>query len=517
MYAAVVIAVFVPLYLLTRSDFLISDGPSRVMAARSGDHADIQYFYPLYVLGVPLINLVWVSLTKLGLTVSVESVLLGLSLCGTVAAIVFMGLIAAQIAGTRSAAWLAAALFGTALNPWTQWNGELSGWSAGFGAAALYLVLRNRTVAPALLWALAVLSHVDFVLLAPVLVLAVWMGEDRAGTTRAKIGRAVSLVVVAATVTLLFLFIGSWLAGKWHDTTELATWLGLPVLFESHVQRKPEVFRAIKGFVTAYTVAGHHLRNVLTGRGTFDNPAFVGAVAVGLVLLVVTGVLIVSAVRQRRAALFALTWLLPFHVLYNWWYAPTMEEYHTGALPGLVLLITAGLLQLGLKMSRPWRSAFFVSYIAACFGLNLVSALLPMKAAAAAVATSSAQLRQLSAERNGRIALVTCDGGPAVEGTGIEYLRIRNHWKRSVPDIQNTIRSWIEARIGEGKEVYVQNGRCLPDEWVTPPHPSFDLSFLERDFRSTRTPITGIFVPHSSPTDLLAWSREDLVRLEPRH
>ena len=108
MYAAVVLAVFVPLYLLTRSDVLISDGPSRVLAARSGDHADIQYFYPLYVLGVPLINLVWVSLTRLGLTVSVESVLLGLSLCGTLAAIVFVGLIAAQIVGTRSAAWLVA-------------------------------------------------------------------------------------------------------------------------------------------------------------------------------------------------------------------------------------------------------------------------------------------------------------------------------------------------------------------------------------------------------------------------
>ncbi len=36
-YAAVVLGVFAPLYLLTRSAFLISDGPARVAVAVAGD------------------------------------------------------------------------------------------------------------------------------------------------------------------------------------------------------------------------------------------------------------------------------------------------------------------------------------------------------------------------------------------------------------------------------------------------------------------------------------------------
>lgn len=516
-YAAIVLGVFAPLYLLTRSDFLMSDGPARVVAAGLGDRSDVQYFYPLYVLPVPLINAVWRALTTLGLTVSVESVLLGLSLAGTLAAIVFVGLIAAEILGTRSAGWLAAALFGTALNPWAQWNGEVSGWAAGLGAAAVFLALRGRVLAPALLWALAVLSHVDAIFLAPILVLAVWIGEQRVeATTPGKLRRAAMVVIVAATATVLFLLIGSRLVGKWRDTTELETWLSLPTKFDKHLAWSPEIVRAIKGLVTAYTVAGHHWRNILTGRGAFDNPAFVTAAAVGFLLLAVTGILLISAFWRIRVALFALTWLLPFHVFINWWYVPTQEEYHTGALPGFVLLITAGLVQLGTRMSRPWRSVVFVAYVAVCFGLNLFAALLPMKAAPPEIAAASAAIRRLNGERGGRVVLVTCDGGPAVEGAGVTYLRIRNAWKGSVPDIQRTIMSWTEARLSEGKELYVQDKRCFPDEWVVPPQPPFDLRFLDRAFRSTEASIPRVLVPHSSPTDMLAWRREDVVRMEPR-
>ncbi len=455
-------------------------------------------------------------LTKLGWAVSAESVLLGLSLAGTLAAIVFTGLIAAEIMGTQSAAWLAAALFGTALNPWTQWNGELSGWAAGFGTAAAFLVLRGRVLAPALLWALAVLSHVDFILLAPVLVIAVWIGAAPGETTGERLRRACALVTLAATTTVVFLLSVSWLVGKWRNATELADWLLLPTRFDKHLAGHPQVVRAIKGLVTAFTTAGHHWRNILTGRGAFDHPGFIPAAAVGLILLIVTGILLLSALRERRLTVFALTWLLPFHVLINWWYVPTQEEYHTSPLVGLVLLITAGLVHLGSRMPRPWRSALYAAYVAVCFGLNLFTALLPMKAAPQQIAKVSRELRELNMARGGKIALVTCDGGPMVEGSGVEYLRIRNEWKGSVPDIQNTILTWTKGRLSEGKEVYVQDKRCFPDEWVVPPQPPFDLRFLERDYRATDISIRGIPIPHSSPTDMFEWRREDLARIEPR-
>jgi hypothetical protein len=173
-------------------------------------------------------------------------------------------------------------------------------------------------------------------------------------------------------------------------------------------------------------------------------------------------------------------------------------------------------LHLGTRLPHRWRNVLFVAYPAACFGLNLLTALLPMKAAPVAIAAASAEIRNLNLERGGRIAIVTCDGGPAVEQAGVEYLRIRNVWTGSLPDVQNTIRSWTEARFREGKEVYIQDKRCFPDEWVVPPHAPFDLGFMERSFRPTSTSIRGVLVPHSSPTDMLAWRREDVVRLEPR-
>jgi hypothetical protein len=139
-----------------------------------------------------------------------------------------------------------------------------------------------------------------------------------------------------------------------------------------------------------------------------------------------------------------------------------------------------------------------------------------MKAAPQQIAAVSRAIRELNVERGGRVALVTCDGGPAVESVGVEYLRIRNVWKRSVPDIQNTVLSWTRDRLREGKELYVQDERCFPDEWVVPPHPPFDLRFLERDFRVTETSINGVPIPHSSPTDMFAWRRERVKRLEPR-
>ena len=520
MYSTVLLVGFGLLYVLTRPDSLISDGESWVTEARLGDPSRFAYALPSYFLQIPLAGAAWRLLHAVGLSVSVQTVFLSFSLAGTLAAMVFVGLIAGEILQRRDAAWLAAILFGASLNPWTQWNGELSGLAVGFVAAGLYFALRGRIVLPASLWALSVLSQSNFVLATPTFVVAVWMGRPRQERTLVTLRRAASLLVLAGTSSLLFFLVGSWAFGKWRDVASLTEWvMRFFRMADRNVLRSPEVFRAIKGLLTAHTAAGHYWRDILSGRGAFDNPLFLPAAAIGLVLLVMTMVFLVAAAWQRRLALFALSWLLPFHVLFNWWWVPADEEYHTGGLPGFLLLVTAGLVYLGSRMPARRRYTLYAGYAALCMGLNLVTVILPRQPLAADIARAGLDIRRLNEEQGGRAVLVTCDGGnvEAVESAGIEYLRIRSIWKGSVPDIQHAILSWTQDRVAEGKTAYLLDRWCRPEDWRTEwSKQPFDLHFLESNFQLVPTRIVGVPVAQPSVTDPFTWRRADVVRLDSR-
>lgn len=517
-YVAGLLAVFVPLYVLTRPALLISDGGSWVLEASLADPSRTWYGFPTYFLQIPMAAGVWRVVHGLGSPISIERVYLSFSLAGTLAALIFVGLIAAEILRTNNSAWLAAILFGASLNPWTQWNGELSGLAVGFVAAGLFFALRGRIVLPAVLWALSVLSQINFVVAAPAFILAAWMSNKDVRPVGDTLRRAVSLLVLAGAIALLLFLVASRAVGKWNDVPGLVGWLsGSFRTVERNISSTPEVARAIKGLVTAYTAAGHSFRDLMTGRGAFDNPAFVPTVATGSVLLVATGILVFAGAWEPRLVLFALVWLLPFHVGFNWWWAPTEEEYHAAALPGFVLLITAGLVQLGSRMPARRRYALYVTYAAVLLGLNLFTAILPRRALAADMIKATRDIRQLNDERHGLAVLVTCDGGNviAVQNAGIEYLRIRSIWRGSVPEIQNTILTWIQARMAEGKEPYVLERWCLPEYWKTEwSKAPFDLYFLERDFRLAPAAITAVPTDQPSVTDPFTWRRGDLVRLD---
>lgn len=517
-YLAALLGGFVPLYLLTRSSILVGDSQAFVDLTRAGDPAPLHYGDASHFLQVPLARALWRVLEAFGLPVSVEVIFVGLSLVGTLAAIVFVGLITAEILRTRTAAWLAAILFGTSLNIWTQWNGELYGLALGFVTAGLLFTLRGRIVAPALLWALAVLSHSEFVLAAPAFVLAIWMTEPDDVVTGQKLRRASWLLGLAAVSTLLVLLPGSWALGKWFDATSLIRWV-----WESFENRRGygspeiEVLRAIKGLVTAYTVAGHFWRDIFTGRGASSNPVFVLASAIGLLVLVLTGVLVAVAGLQRRLVLFALAWLLPFHVLVNWWFMPTVEKYHAGAVPGVILLVTGGLLHLAARLPVRRRFVLYAAYVVACAGLNLFGAVLPMQALGRNTAEAEREIRQLDDARGGRAVFVACDDPRAIVRTRVTFLRLRSVWTGTVPEIQETIRSWIRQRLRDGKEPYLVGRWCFPEEWKTKSSQApFDMFFLAHSFQMVPTRITGIPITDSVPTNPFNWRRGDIVRLESR-
>jgi hypothetical protein len=277
------------------------------------------------------------------------------------------------------------------------------------------------------------------------------------------------------------------------------------------------VFRAIKGLVTALTVAGHFWRDILTGRGAAGDPVFLLQSGSGLLVLVLTGVLLAAAAWQRRLFVFGLTWMVPFHVLGNWWFAPTVEKYHAGALPGFVLLVTGGLVQLGAR--RPIRQRYWLwaGFLGTCAALNLFGALLPMQALGRDRIRAEREIRQLNVERGGRTAFITCDAPAAVVLAEVKHFRLRSFWTGTVPEIQGRVLSWAKARVNEGEELYLVGRWCYPEEWSTRwSKAPFDLFFLEQSFRMTPTVIMGMPIGENPATNPFSWTRGDIVRLEPR-
>ena len=520
-YVVVLVVGFTLLYVPTRSSIPIGDSETSITMAREGDTAEMHYGDPSHFLQVPLTRLVWQLLNDpFGLPISAESVLRGFSLIGTLAAIVFLGLIAAELLKTEAAAWLAALLFGTTLHSWTQWNGELYGLGLGFVTAGLFLALRGHTIAAALLWALSALSHSEFAVAAPVFVMAAWIAQPGFETAQKKMRCASALLVLAGTTTVLLLLAGSWLIGSWHDTPSFVAWLSRSYgAREGELASSPEVIRAAKGLTTAYSVAGHYWRDILTGRGTYGHPLFIPASVIGLLVLVTTGLFIAAASWHRRLMLFALLWLLPGHVLFNWWIVPTVEKYHGPALPGFVLLVTGGLIYFGARLRPRSRYALYAGYVATCAGLNLFGAVLPIQTLGTETSAAEREIRQLAEQRDGNAVFVSCDNPMALVKSGVPFLRVRQILEGSVPDIQRTILTWTRARIREGHEPYLLDRWCLPEEWdgPFPTKEPFDLFFLERYFQIVPTRITAVPVAHSPQTSPFAFRRGDVFRLDPRN
>jgi hypothetical protein len=515
-YAGAVSLGFALLYVLTRSSILIGDGASFISVTRAGDPAHIHYGEPGHFLQCPLARAVWRMLDAPAMPIPLETVFLGISLLGTVIAIVCVGLIAAELLHTPSAAWLAAVLYGTSLHSWTQWNGELYGLALGFVAAGLFLALRGWVVVPAVLWAFSVLSHSEFVMAAPAFVVTVWMAQRSDMTTLAKLRKASLLMAIAAASTLVVMLLGSWALGKWSDATSLVEWLARSYRArQQDVAAIPQVGRAIKGLLTAYTVAGHYWRDILTGRGQFGNPLFLPFAAAGLLVLVCTGTLVIAAARRRSFFFSVLAWLLPFHILVNWWFVPTVEKYHAGALPGLVLLVTGGLVAVGTRMPPRRRFLLFGGYAVGCAALNLLGAVLPMQALGRDTRRAESELRELADRRQGRAVFIACDNSKVIVGAHVTYLRLRSIWTGTVPEIQQRVISWTEDRLREGKEPYLVGRWCLPEEWkTTSSKQPFDLFFLGSRFTMTPSGIAGVPISETVPTNPFNWTKGDVLRLE---
>lgn len=514
-FAATLSLGFALFYLATRAPIIGGDAFAFLELVGLGDASKLHYGESGHFIQVPLAHGLWSAAAGIGVPVSAEFVFVGISLVGTLVAIVFFGLIAAEVLQAHAAGWIAAVLIGTSLNLAVQWNGELYGLALGFVTAAVYGALRGRIVVPAILWALAILSHVEFVFAG----LAFgWVMFTNAGMdVRKTLPRFVTLLAIAGLGSWAVLLIGARIIGKWTDLPSLLTWLEVSLSSRQlYTAPHPEIVRAAKGLLTAFTVGGHYLRDVLTARGS-AGAWFIVACAAGVLVIAATGVFLVTGLRQRRVAIFALLWLLPFHVLVNWWFVPTVEKYHAGALPGFVLLVASGLVVAGSRVTAQTRRALFIVYVGACAALNLFGALLPMQAFARDTLRGRDELRRFVESRGGDAVFLACDEPKALILAGIPYLRIRSIWNRPIPEMQATLQQWVAQQLRDGKEPYLFGRVCLPEEWKTSwSKAPFDLYFLQQSFKIVPTAIAGIPLANGVPTSPFTWTRGDLVRFEPR-
>lgn len=516
LYVSIMVVGFAFLYPVTRSSIPIGDLTAFINAAHAGNVADFLYGNPSHFMQVPLSRGIWLLANATGLPLSMESIFVALAVLGTLTAVVFVGLIAREVTGSEAAAWLAAIIFGTSLHAWTQVNGEQYGLALGFVTAGLWCALRGRIVAPAMLWALAVLAHAEFMMAAGVFAMVAWTTSQSTASTGSKMRRSAALLLLAGCVTCLALLLWSWVLGKWSTPPSLVTWVhGIYSVHTTYAETRPEILRAAKGLVTALTVAGHFWRDIVTGRAPLGSPLFVLESGIGFVVLFLTGIFLLAATAKRRALVFGLAWLLPFHVIGNWWFQPTVEKYHAGALPGFVLLVTAGLVTLGERFQPRQRQWLFVSFVCATAGLNFFGALRPMQVLGQETALAERDLRNLAEARGGRAVFIACDAADAIVGAGVPFLRMRSEWTGSVPEIQQALVRWTSDRLREGKEPYLVGRWCLPEEWTTPwSQEPFDLLFLERSFTLAPTSIVGMPVSRSVSTNPFSWTRGDVSRLE---
>jgi hypothetical protein len=511
----VLLAAFTLLYVIVRSSLLIGDAAAFIEFARTGDPAGLHYGEPSHFLQVLLTRALWLAGMRLGLPVTAGGVLVSLSIAGTIVAVAGFAAIAGELLGSRTAAWLGAVLYGTSLQVWSQANGELYGMAAAFATCAIYAALRRRSLTASILFALAVLSHADFVLTLPALLIALRLGDPSAGraiwTRHALVTCATSGVLV-----LLVLLSGSRAVGKWHDRAGLVAWVQRSYATRQQDIDPPQPVRALKGLLTADTVGGHVLRDLATGRGPLHDPWFVTACAIGILVTGLTTVLAAAAIVEWRIALFALAWMLPAHILINWRFIPTVEKYHAAALPGFILLILTGLIAAG-RLARRHGRTLQLAFVAIGALFNLFGALLPIRALGVQISASTQAVSGLIDATGGRAVFVSCDNPQPLTRAKASFLRIRSIWRAAPVEIQTHIIDWTTMQLASGHRVFVVGDRCLPEEWITKwSKAPFSLRFLDEHFAVEAPAIHQLPITQESMTDPFGGRYGDVHELRPR-
>jgi hypothetical protein len=234
-------------------------------------------------------------------------------------------------------------------------------------------------------------------------------------------------------------------------------------------------------------------------------------------VILLTGLCVAAAAWHRRTFAFGLLWLLPFHTMVNWWFVPTVEKYHAGALPGLVLLVTAGLIRIGARMPAPARRVLLGSYMAACAALNVWGVALPLQSVGERTIEASRDIRALYTASGERAIFVACADPKSVVAAGVPLHKMRSVWVGTVPEIQAALVAWISARLDGGQPVYVVGRWCFPEDWKTSSSKApFDLYFLEAFFQMVPSPVMDIPVGENVATNPFTWTQGDILSVAPR-
>lgn len=528
----VALFLFIPLYHFTKSPLLASDAEGWIQRATNPSTSEFHYGATGHFLQMPLSHHLHLIAQAVGLDFSVRQIFLAICFWSAIGSLFFFYFFLQHWFRFHDKAkekdWIPLAgtvLYGTSFAPWVYWNGELFALSLLSIFGSLYFLSKKRFVVAGLSWAVAVLAHSEFSLLAPAFAFFLFLENRRQQDDRwffPYIKQSFSFFAFSGCATAIILVAGGYLLHKWHDPTSLFQW------FQADLAKRTfwlgsglQPLKAMKGLITSVTVAGHYLGEFLKGwrpHQYWELFSLIWSLAqVALVFL-----LSALSMFRWRVFLFSLLWILPLQLLLNWRFLPAVEEYHSASQPALSFMLLAGALVAADRMNS--KKILIAIYVFQFFFLNLFLGILPLKNFGDRVLLASEWF-----ERNPQAAVLVCDAQTFLEKSRIETFRIKGMAREGNPnliEIQSAILSWVDSKISEGKEVYTLGNRCEAEYWSTErvsiglptlakdiTHMNF--SFLEKKYFIETANLNSLPLNAVVATNPITWKTETLYKIKP--
>ena len=514
--APLLLTLFIGLaYVLTATSYLTSDANHWIELIEKG--SDGEYYGIInHFLQIPYSHGIVSALRAIGINLSGLFILRFFDLIASIVAAVYFGLICERLlsdtaqvprgSSRQKLGFVPILLFAGNLSLLVNWNGELYAVPIALYAAAVYEILRGSTSRASLFLSLAILHHIEFVLLVPSFFVLLWMDSKRqqvlflkrAASFSLQLAAFFSVILVTAVLCIKGLsspraIVEYVLYGPGRaDVSSIKT-------FEHSL---PKGFlKALKGLFSGYNISGHVLGDVLTGKAAFfQNMKFaLLELVASLAVVFSTLYLIWLGRKQKKLWLYSLSAMLPVLLFFNLRYYPVWMKYHSASLLGLNLIIVAGLYELS-KNSKP---KLVYAYLVLMVGSNLFGSVIPMKFRGTALEQDTLQAK-LFYKRDHKISVVSCEENSSFR----DFPEMRNFRVDSLvyqlPQLENTdaahaiIRDWVRQRLAEGRRVYLLGDACDSYHWEilarearkalpSPQFIHFDFSFLKNTFALTDT------------------------------
>lgn len=532
-YTLLTLVAWAVIYLFTQSKEYTSDGGARLILANAGPIHAFQYGDWGHFLQTPLAHEVAKTLRRLSVDVSGAQVFLALGFLGNLLGIFAFGLACERIFDSFTARLIGMVLFATSLVTWLYWNGETLNLGLGLAALALWAGVSGRVVLSAMFLGLAGACRMDFLSIAPGICFFAYQTKHHGKWNLKPFVLLVSsyglmlLLSFSSTVLGFAFFIGKYasLGGLWAFINESREGYGAYTLAFGDVP----IFKMIKGFVSAFTPAGHVLSDALKYRVQYSDFRQLFYFLSSAFILGVSAFLSgLATLRQPRIVAFAIGLFFAPQLLFNMRNLYQSEEYHAALLLGLLLILMSGLMFL----FRSSRAKFLaLAWVASVVLFAGVGVMLPLKTYGDRKYDRIDKLLALLRKDGANGVVVSCDELPVeIKSEGMKVISLvavlqADQKIETLVDLQHKISRDLLRELAAGRHVFILGKRCQAEylrEYVPRLRDVFfglatmSFGFLEPELNFVSTGIDGLPLPWTNQSDPISWRSVDVFELKRR-